>query len=138
MWGFIDRLLTWYLRAARGRLSDPALPWHPPVTYGAGTGGVLIVRADLPGEYERNNGAWTGWAAVAPTDENCFELRQWVPAMAANGNSRPGGLHRHMVGVNRTEEERFFAVPIVALPESLGFEYPTTVGKLTHALTDHD
>ena len=36
MWGFIERLLTWYLRAARGRLVDAALPWHPPVTHWAG------------------------------------------------------------------------------------------------------
>lgn len=137
MWGFIDRLLTWYQRAARGELAGPALPWHPPVTYGAGVGGVLIVRAELPGEYERNDAAWTCWAVLAPTGEDRFELRHWVTASAANGGGRLDGLHRHLAEINRTEEWGFFAAPLVALPESLGFEYPSTIGQLARALADH-
>lgn len=137
MWGFIDRLLTWYQRAARGELAGPALPWHPPVTYGAGVGGVLIVRAELPGEYERNDAAWTCWAVLAPTGEYRFELRNWVTASAANGGGRLDGLHRHLAELNRAEERGFFAAPLVALPESLGFEYPRTIGQLAQALADH-
>jgi proteasome lid subunit RPN8/RPN11 len=135
MWGFIDRLLAWYLRAARGQLADPGFAWHPPVTYGRGSGGILIVRADLPNAHEGDEATWTGWGVVAATGEDCYELRQWVPAASI---SRPDQLRLHIAEANKSQPEPLSAVPLIALPKSLGFEYPDTVGELVQALRGHD
>jgi molybdopterin/thiamine biosynthesis adenylyltransferase/proteasome lid subunit RPN8/RPN11 len=136
MWGFIDRLLAWYLLAARGRLTDPGQPWHPPVTYGAGAGGVLIVGADLPGGHERNDAVWTCCAVVASIGGDRFELRQWSPALSSD-SSTFDQMHQHMAAANGAAGSPLFAAPLIALPESLGFAYPTTIGELARALNDH-
>lgn len=135
MWGFLDRLLTWCLRAAHGRLIDPALPWHPPVTYWAGLGGTLVLRADLPDEYEHNEAPWIGWGLVTPMGEDRFELVRWVPASVANG-VRCEAVRAYLAESDR--EEGACAAPLVALPEPLGFEYPITVGGLAQALSAHN
>lgn len=47
MFGFVDRLVEWLGRAARGELDPDDLPLHPPVAYASNANGVMVIRADL-------------------------------------------------------------------------------------------
>jgi molybdopterin/thiamine biosynthesis adenylyltransferase/proteasome lid subunit RPN8/RPN11 len=136
MWGFIDRLIAWYLLAARGQLTGLGQPWHPPVTYGAGAGGVLIVGADLPIGHERNDAVWTCCAVLASIGGDRFELRRWSPALGV-GSGALDQMRRYMAEAKRDAGNLLFTAPLIALPESLGFIYPTTIGELTQALTGY-
>jgi hypothetical protein len=48
MFGFLERLLEWYERAAAGTLDAPGQPLHPPVAYALREAGCLVVHADAP------------------------------------------------------------------------------------------
>jgi proteasome lid subunit RPN8/RPN11 len=138
MWGFFDRLITWYRRAARGELTDPVLPWHPPVTYRWRDGGVLIVKADLPNGNESNRDVWIGWVVISRMGADRFELRRWGPALPVTTSPGPNKAYQQIEQVDHGESEASFVAPFIALPESLGFEYPSTVGDLVDALEGQD
>jgi Prokaryotic E2 family A len=48
MFGFLERLLEWYERAAAGTLDAPGQPLHPPVAYASREAGCLVVHANAP------------------------------------------------------------------------------------------
>jgi integrative and conjugative element protein (TIGR02256 family) len=129
MWGFIERLLTWFLRAEYGKLADPALPWHPPVAYVSNFSGTLTMRADIPDHYESNDSAWSAWAAIAEMELGRLELIGWVSA-ATTGGPDYEELIRYRSGSSGSGSNQVFAAPMIALTEPLSFEYPENVDGL--------
>jgi integrative and conjugative element protein (TIGR02256 family) len=117
--GFLDRLLTWLIRASGGRLTGPAVPWHPPVTARQSPLKPLVVAADVPSEQENDPALWVRWARVDLIGENHFELRTWLAGPAAGHPEEDG---------NR------FVAPVVALAHPVGFEFPSRMAELLHLL----
>jgi proteasome lid subunit RPN8/RPN11 len=118
MWGFVDRLVMWLIRASSGTLAGPALPWHPPVTARRSWLEPLVIMADLPSECEDDAGLWIHWARMDLIGDNHFELKTWL---------------RHPSVDDLLTQ---FVAPIIGLPHPVGFEYPHETSELLRVLDE--
>jgi len=121
MFGFTQRLLTWFRHVADGTITGPDLPWDPPITAASRADGLLVVHTDLPSHLEHDEAPWVAMAVVEPTGPIRFEVRHWLTASES-------------LEVVELADESAFLAPLVALPEPVDFSYPTDLGELLEAM----
>jgi proteasome lid subunit RPN8/RPN11 len=120
MFGFVERLLTWFQQVAEGSASGPDVPWDPPITAASWHNGLLVVNLDVPEVLESDAKAWAAVAVVEDAGADRLLLRRWVPGHDLREAARSGdGL----------------LVPVIGLPEPVAFSYPQQVGELLDGVT---
>jgi integrative and conjugative element protein (TIGR02256 family) len=135
MFGFVERLLQWYQRAAAGTLDAPGQPLHPPVAYATAEAGCLVVHADAP---RADGSSWLGAAVLRQAGPDRADVIGWldlgdawpvdVPAAQALADrlhplgNREGGPGVVVLGVT------------VVLPDPIAFEFPATAATLVDAM----
>ena len=134
MFGFTDRLSTWYLRAAEGTLQEVGQPLHPPVTYSSGRTGFVIISADLPPMDEDH--PWFGAAIVVQRDESRADVIGWVDFKDSVSDALEfaRSLNRRLESVSKGERAPACLGPVIVLPRPLSFEFPFTALELITAL----
>uniref|UniRef100_UPI0010AB238C ThiF family adenylyltransferase n=1 Tax=Nitratireductor sp. XY-223 TaxID=2561926 RepID=UPI0010AB238C len=75
MYGFVDRLNSWFAAAAKGELDPIDGPLHPPVVY-KNSNVQIVIRADTP-EFEQDASHWIGTAELSAVHETRFDLVSW-------------------------------------------------------------
>jgi hypothetical protein len=75
MFGFLERLLEWYERAAAGTLDAPGEPLHPPVAYPSHEAGCLVVHADAP---RASGSPWLGAAVLRQPGPGRVDVVGWL------------------------------------------------------------
>lgn len=135
MFGFVERLLQWYERAAAGTLDAPGQPLHPPVAYSSREVGCLVVHANAP---RAAGSPWLGVAVLRQAGPDRVDVLGWlglgdawpvdVPSAQALADrlhpvaDREGGPGVVLLGVN------------VVLPDPIAFEFPATATALADAM----
>jgi integrative and conjugative element protein (TIGR02256 family) len=138
MYGFLERLATWYERVALGTLDPQGGPLHPPVASAEREAGCVVVRADAP--RASSNTPWLGAAILHQVGPERVDVHGWIDIDdVAVGDDRAGRvlLDRLRSVAGRTDRLVFLAIAVV-LPESLAFEPPATVSALIDAFTVQD
>lgn len=126
MFGFMDRLLAWLVRASVGQLDATGEPMHPPVAYDwFGGGGVLIARANAP-RLEPGSAPWLGAALVRRVSAERVDIVGWVRLGDGDWLDAVGA-----VGGTDT-----FLAAAVVLGQPIGFEMPYTAAFLASHLAD--
>jgi integrative and conjugative element protein (TIGR02256 family) len=132
MFGVIGRLITWYRRAAAGRLVEQGQPLHPPLAYPSrfGQADCVVIGVDLPADF----------APVAAIMVRKYPARadvvRWL-GPAALELSRPPVLDRlkkDLADVARAHEKPAFLAAVKILRQPLSFEFPETFPALLDAL----
>lgn len=114
MFGFVERLLTWFQHVAEGTASGPDQPWDPPITRASWYDGMLVVAPDVPDTLEDDPALWSATAVLEQVGPGRFALRSWVDGDIRNAAAGEDGL----------------LAPVVGLPEPVAFSYPRHLGEL--------
>jgi integrative and conjugative element protein (TIGR02256 family) len=135
MYGFLDRLIEWYERAATGTLDLPGEPLHPPVAYSAPSAGRVVVHANAPraagGDPPR---PWCGFAVLRPLGADRADVIGWLPLgeVASQGRTTEAALTTRLASL--VGDGHALLGLAVVLPGPLSFEYPRTAAALIEAL----
>lgn len=115
MFGFLDRVDTWFAAAGAGELDPEDAPLHPPVAY-AKSGTSIVIRADAPDL--AGAPVWIGRAGLRKIRDDRYDLVEWEAIAAWD--------------VQAAQE----TVPAAAilLSQPLPMEYPTKVNDLLDTL----
>jgi proteasome lid subunit RPN8/RPN11 len=116
MAGLVQRLLDWFRQVADGTITAPDLVQEPPLTDTSRAQALLLVRPDLPPDLESDDRPWAAWAVVEAVGDAKYEVREWLtdddPTPQADADGRT------------------FLVPVLGLPDPVGFSYPQRLGDL--------
>jgi hypothetical protein len=135
MFGFLERLMEWYERAAAGALDAPGQPLHPPVAYPSREAGCLVVHADAP---RAAGSPRLGVAVLRQAEQARVDVIGWLelgdawPVDAPAAQELADRLHP-VTGRAGGPGVVFLAVTVV-LPEPITFEFPSTAAALAHAM----
>ncbi len=134
MFGYLERLADWFVRAANGTLEEVGQPLHPPLSYPSRDAGSVVIPVDFP-EVPAGT-SWTGMAALALAAKDRAEIVRWLPLNAVEEEQESGftGI-RQMLEANAWRRRQTTLLgPVIVLPEPLTFEFPRRVGELVTAL----
>jgi integrative and conjugative element protein (TIGR02256 family) len=133
MYGFLDRLIEWYARAATGTLDLPGEPLHPPVAYSAPASGRVVVHANAP--QAAGADPWRGFAVLRSLGRDRADVVGWLPLdkVAPQGRTTEPALAARLTSLVG-DGEMLLGLAVV-LPRPLSFEYPRTAAALLEALT---
>jgi hypothetical protein len=134
MFGYLERLADWFVRAANGTLEEVGQPVHPPLSYPSSDAGSVMIPVDFP---EVSAGtAWTGMAALTLAAKDRAEIVMWLPlnVVEAGQESELAGIRQMLEATAWRRRQTTLLGPVIVLPEPLTFEFPRTVGELVRAL----
>jgi proteasome lid subunit RPN8/RPN11 len=118
MYGYINRLTDWFLRASKGTLYEVGQPLHPPLAYASEAAGCVVVYKDLP------PGLVNGLAVIVQRSDNRADVVQWIDERSPQ--MEPFSHFSGTLGFGLVR----------VLPKPLAFEFPDTLGELYEALTN--
>lgn len=118
MWDVVERLRTWFERASTGTLAGPELPWHAPAVYVDLDAVSIVINADLPTVADPQPDAGVWWAQLARCDGGHLEVWHWLDTL-------PYEIPPATV-----------VAPLIVLPDTVGYAYPTTVDELRTIVYD--
>ncbi|MFC4119801.1 ThiF family adenylyltransferase [Nonomuraea zeae] len=136
MFGFVERLIEWFNRAAAHALDGVEEPVHPPVAGLGSRTGCVVVRADVP------VAATTGWVGAAlmarryVDQAGRLDVVDWIeipdgPPADAAALAR---LRSRLTETAEREQVPILLGPAIMLPQPLSFEFPNTVADLVAAV----
>jgi integrative and conjugative element protein (TIGR02256 family) len=134
MFGFLERLADWFVRAADGTLEEAGQPLHPPLTYPSYKAGTVVIPVDFP---DVQPGAkWTGMAVFSLAADDRAEIVAWLPLSSVQAHERSGfsETRQSLEATAWRRKQITLLGPVIVLPEPLSFEFPKTVGELVTAL----
>ncbi|MFI5893777.1 ThiF family adenylyltransferase [Actinoplanes sp. NPDC051513] len=136
MRGFIGRLSKWIENAAAGTLDPDGQPLHPPAVYTSADAGRLLVHPNLgdlvPWSADGSGsdvGTLVAWCSVNG-DRKRVDVLEWVDLDSAVGRAEDAAFEVFHRG------RPLIAIPVVLMPDQLGFEYPTDVKSLSAGLSE--
>lgn len=120
MFGFIERLGNWLIRAGIDQLDQTGEALHPPSTFAGERSQYSICSSiDLP---KTSEPYWQGAVLLSPINPTTFEIKKWITGIPNNRDSYSA---------------------VLVLNEKMPYEYPATVNglftlleKKGHALID--
>ncbi|MYS19872.1 JAB domain-containing protein [Streptomyces sp. DvalAA-14] len=131
MYGFIGRLLDWFVAAAAGELDRPGEPLHPPNAAVDRNAGLLVVRSNAPVATDQ---LWLGSAVLHQVTDTRCDVVGWL----AGGEPWPATVEQLRDAAALPDGARVFLAPTVITTKHLTFEYPRTARELVQALArDH-
>lgn len=78
MFGFLDRLVEWYERAAANRINAPGAPLHPPPAYTSADAGCVVIHANAPPTGD-GDPPWRGAAVLRRFGSQRADVTGWLP-----------------------------------------------------------
>ena len=131
MFGVIARLAAWYRRAAAGRLVEAGQPLHPPVAYPVFDADCVVIRADLPREFEPSS------AVMVRRHPGRVDVVEWLrpAALDIDNPSAFDRLRSGLEDVARAHEAPAFLGAVKILHDPLSFEFPDSFPDLLSALS---
>ncbi|MDN3357641.1 ThiF family adenylyltransferase [Actinomadura sp. DC4] len=134
MFGFIERLDEWYVRAAHGALEPVGLPPHPPLVYPVREAGHVVIAAELP---DLPSGRpWVGQALLHATGPYRTDVVDWQDGAGFDDEAARRLFRRVVAAAVRGRDSRVTVGPVIVLPTPLDFEFPRTVADLVAALAE--
>ncbi len=137
MFGFLDRLLLWVARAAEGTLDPAGEPLHPPVAYGSGGAGVVVMRADAPPVDGR---PWIGFAVLRHLSDARADIVGWVGVAAISNLLDADSADALAVALNldpsTARDAPLLLGLAVLLPGAVAYEFPVKAQALVGMLAD--
>ena len=115
MFGFLERVDTWFKAAGAGELDPEDAPLHPPVAYGT-SGTSIVIRADAPDL--AGGPVWIGRAGLRKVRDDRYDLVEWEAIAAWD--------------VQAAQDTESAAAILLSQP--LPMEYPTKVNDLLDTL----
>lgn len=132
MFGLIERLATWYRRAAAGRLVEAGQPLHPPLAYRMfDDADTVVIRPDLPPDFEPSS------AVMVRRYHGRVDLVKWLRPAALDVDN-PAALRRLKSELSDAAERHpgtAFLGAVKILHEPLSFEFPDSFPELAAALS---
>ena len=134
--GYIAQIVNFYRRLASGALDGPQAGWHPPVTYGDGSAGCMVIREDLPEPDRMRIRTRIHWAACERIMTDRIDLIRWLDTVTEPGSPLPAEDILHAVNelVTGDPDRQWVITPVITLTQTIGFEYPERTEDLLHAL----
>ena len=135
MFGFLDALADWLLRAATDTLEEVGQPLHPPLTRPSARAGFIVIPVDFrplaPGE------SWLGMAVVSLLSEERAQVVGWLPIsdVQAHATTNYDSILQVLEATAWRRDAATLLSPVVVVPRNLGFEFPSTIGDLIDAVT---
>jgi proteasome lid subunit RPN8/RPN11 len=135
MLGLLDRLDTWYARAAAGELDPIGQPLHVPVAYADRAAGCVVVHPNAP--MAKAGKPWLGTAVLHWAVPKRVDVTAWVNLKRLwQGCASP---HDVATRVEKTWTREGSAKTVrlglaIVLPNPTTFEFPDTIFELIHAL----
>jgi integrative and conjugative element protein (TIGR02256 family) len=140
MFGFLDRLLEWFERAAAGSFEPPGEPLHPPVAYPGRFSGCVVIDADAP--RARHGMPELGFATLDQIVPDRADVAGWLdldaawPPGATTQASLSERLHSLTGGPTGPNGVRRLLGAVVVLPRAVAFEFPRSANRLVEVLAE--
>ena len=112
MFGFLERLWSWFEKGALNQLDPSGEPLHPPPTYATPREDLIVVRSDPPAVTPP---FWIGYAHLIRRSATRLDVVGWIE-----------------VGTRAEVQDR---APAVLLSEPFPFEFPSKLSDLSELLS---